>query len=131
MYPMYNIVLSSSDTPGTVKNTSCTRNYSSNTITTLWDPLPSLDLTDVDPDIVYTVELFKITCGQNTMINHRVVTESNATKEDLDLMQIYRAVIAARNNVTGARNGPSVEMDGTYHFAVIKYIQKSFLTYHP
>ena len=79
---------------------------------TLWDSLPSLDLTDIDPDIVYTVELFKITCDKYVSMSHKVVAENSATEEGLDLMQIYKAVIAARNNVTGARNGPSVEMIG-------------------
>ena len=37
---------------------------------------------------------------------------SNTTEENLDLMQTFKAVIAARNNVPGARNGPSVEMEG-------------------
>ena len=37
---------------------------------------------------------------------------SNVTEEGLDLMQIYKAVIAARNNVRGARNGPSAEVKG-------------------
>ena len=40
------------------------------------------------------------------------MAESNATEENLDLMQIFKAVIAARNNVPGARNGLSVEMEG-------------------
>ena len=38
---------------------------------------------------------------------------SNVTEEGLDLMQIYKAVIAARNNVRDARNGPSVEVKGS------------------
>ena len=99
------------DTPGRLSNVILERNYSSNTLTSLWDPLPSLDLTDIDPDIVYAVELYRITCGQNVFMSHTVVVESSTTKESLDLIQIYKAVIAARN-VTGARNGPSVEIRG-------------------
>ena len=102
----------SSDTPGKVKNVSCERDYSSGTLTTLWNPLPSLDLTDVDPDIIYNVELFKITRDQNVPMNQAVVARSSTTMENLDLMQVYKAVIVARNNVTGAINGPSVEMEG-------------------
>ena len=104
--------ISSSDTPDVVSNALLQRDYSSTTLITLWDPLPSLDLTDIDPDILYTVELFKITCGQNVSISHRIVTGSNATEESIDLMQIHRAVVAARNNVPGASNGPGVEMKG-------------------
>ena len=80
----------------------------------MWDCLPTLDLTDIDPDIVYTVELVKITRDQRvSVVSHRVVAGSNATEENLDLMQIYKALIAARNNVQRAMNGPSVEIQGT------------------
>ena len=82
------------------------------TLTIIWNPLPTLDLTGIDPDILYTVELFKITCGQNVLVSHKVVAESSVTEESLDLMQIYKAVIAARNNVTAARNRPTVEIGG-------------------
>ena len=102
----------SSDTPGMVKNAYNWRDFSSNILTTFWDPLPSLDLTDIDPEIVYIRELFKITCGQNTSMNHMVVAGNNATMESLDLTQIYKAVITARNNVAAAVDGPSVEIRG-------------------
>ena len=79
-----------------------------------------MDINDTDPDIVYPVQLFRITCGQNTLINQTVAPRNNATEENLDLMQIYKAVIAARNNVTGARNGPSIEMTGiTAYYSLV------------
>ena len=78
----------------------------------MWNPLPSLDINDTDPDILYTVELYQITCGQNILINRMEVAGSNVTEEGLDLMQIYKAFIAARNNVRGARNGPTAKMNG-------------------
>ena len=96
-------------------NASSQRDYPSCSLTVLWDPLPTLDLTDIDPDIVNTIELFKITCGQNIPIDHKVVAGNNASEESLDLMQIYKAVIAAGNNVPAARNGPSVEIRGKQH----------------
>ena len=95
-----------------VGNASCQRDYTFNLLITLWNPLFTLDINDTDPDIVYTVQLFRTTCGQNTLMNQTTVNWNNATEENLDLMQIYKAVIAARNNVPGARNGPSVEMEG-------------------
>ena len=110
------------DTPGEVTNVLLERNYSSNVLIMIWDPLPTLDLTDIDPDILYTVELFKTTCGQNVPISHRIMSTNSASEESIDLMQIYKAVIAARNNVTEARNGPGVEIKGilkifpTLHF---------------
>ena len=107
-----NIIFLSSDTPGKVKNSYYQRDYPSSALSIIWDPFPSLDLTDIDPDIVYTVELFKTTCSQNVSMSDRVVVENHAIEENLDLMHIYKAVITARNNVTGARNGPSVELEG-------------------
>ena len=98
--------------PKQVENKAFIRDYSEDKLITLWNPLPTLDITDVDPDILYTVELYQITCGQNILINRTEVAGSNVTEEGLDLMQIYKAVIAARNNVRNARNGPSVEMKG-------------------
>ena len=84
---------------------------SSNTILIQWDAPPSLDLTDVEPDIVYSVELYKITCGQNIFINHKVVFV-NSTNNTVDPMEIYKVIITARSNVEGARNGNSVETRG-------------------
>ena len=95
------------------------RNYSLGVLTIEWDPLPTLDLTDADPDIVYNVELVRITCGQNVSISQTSVVETSATVENLDLMQIYKAVISARNNVREARNGPSMEISGNIIFVMI------------
>ena len=103
---------SRADTPKQVENATCRRDYSEDELTTLWNPLPTLDINDTDPDILYTVELYQITCGQNILINRTEVAGSNVTEEGIDLMQIYKAVIAARNNVSDARNGPSAEMKG-------------------
>jgi hypothetical protein len=105
------IVLAQLDTPEMVSNASCQRDYDSNTLITLWSPLPTLDINGTDPDIVYAVQLFKTTCGQNTLVYQTVEAGRNVTRE-LDLMQTYKAVIIARNNVSEARNGPSVEMEG-------------------
>ena len=102
-------------TPNRVKNVTLLiiKDYSEYyELKTLWNPLPTLDINDTDPDILYTVELYQITCGQNILINRTEVAGSNITEEGLDLMQIYKAVIAARNNVRDARNGPSVEVKG-------------------
>ena len=98
--------------PGEVRNITCERDYSFGVLTTLWTPVPSLDLTDIDPDIVYSIELFKISCNRNSFISHKVISASNSSEENLDLRQIYEAVIVARNNVTEAMDGPRVVMRG-------------------
>ena len=108
----HNTNLISSDVPGRVENAYIWRDYSSAALTIIWDPLPTLDLTNIDPDIVYKVELFKFTCGQNVSVSYQTVNVSSATVENLELMQIYMAVIAAKNNVPRARSGPSVEIEG-------------------
>ena len=100
------------DTPKQVKNVNLLRGSSRDELTILWNPLPTLDINDTDPDILYSVELYQITCGQNIFINRMEVAGSNVTEEDLDLMQIYKAVIAARNNVRDATNGPPAKMKG-------------------
>ena len=104
---------SRADTPKQVENATYLRDYSKDELTIMWNPLPTLDINDTDPDILYTVELYRITCGQNILINRTEVAGSNVTEEGLDLMHIYKAVIAARNNVRGARNGPTAEIKGT------------------
>ena len=104
--------------PGEVQDLICLRDYVSNSFTTQWDPVPTLDLTDIDPDILYTVELYKITCNQHILMSHSTVGKTSVTEVSLDLMQTYKAVITAKNNVTSARNGPSVEMEGI----VVAYI---------
>ena len=100
------------DIPAKVDNVSCQRDYTSNRLVTLWNQLFTLDINDTDPDIVYDIQLFRTTCGQHTLIDQTTVADSNASNENLDLMQIYKVFIAARNNVPGARNGPSVEVEG-------------------
>ena len=90
-----------SGTPEKVKSVYHMRYYSLSALVIAWDPLPSLNLTSIDPDILYTVEFFNNTCGQNIFISSKVVSTNNATEDNLDLMQIYMAVVAAKNNVRG------------------------------
>ena len=105
------------DIPGNITNLDSKRNYSdckrnySCTLTMFWDPLPTLDITGKDPDIIYHVEIFKITCGQSILISDEDVAES-ITNNTLNLMEIYRAVVTPINNVPRYINGPSVVMQG-------------------
>ena len=105
------IVNASSGTPGKVKIVSKNRNSSSSLLTTRWSSLPSLDLNDTDPDIVYSVELYKITCGEDIFMSHEDVFV-NSTNNTVDPMEIYKVIITARNNVEGARNGTRTEISG-------------------
>ena len=100
--------------PGNVSNLGFERNYSSGVLTTFWDPLPTLDITDRDPDIIYHVQIFKTTCGQYVLLSDENVTESITSNSlsPLELMEIYSAIIIPRNNVPRYVNGPSREMKG-------------------
>ena len=97
--------------PGNVSNLGFERNYSSGTLTTFWDPLPTLDITCREPDIMYHVQIFKTTCGQRVLVSDKNVTES-ITSNSLSLMEIYMAVITPRNNVPGYIDGPKEERKG-------------------
>ena len=115
---LFEFWLSSSDTPGKVKNSTCERSYSTSAnttkalLTTHWSSLFSLDLNNTDPDIVYSVELYKISRCENVYIMSHENMSVNNTNYAIDPMEIYKVIITARNNVEGARNGTSVEIRG-------------------
>lgn len=97
--------------PGNISNLESKRKYSIDILTTSWEPLPTLDITDRDPDIIYHVEICKTTCGQRVPMSNENVTESSVNNT-LDLMEIYRTTVTPRNNVPGYINGHSVAMQG-------------------
>ena len=86
---------------------------SSSTLT--WIPPPSLDLTGVDPDIVYCVEVYNITCRRRDLIiSDCNVTEPSYTSDDIAPdVYIYEYIVTPRSNVEGATNGtPSQPVRG-------------------
>ena len=86
------------------------RNYS--TIT--WEAPFSLDLTGVDPDIIYCVEVYKITCGvDDLVIGDCNVTEPRLVDNRLQQEYIYRITIIPRSNGRDAQNGTSNTTQGT------------------
>ena len=90
----------------------------SNTTIT-WTPPHSLDLTGVDPDIVYCVEVYNITCGRRDLIiSDCNVTEPSYTSDDIAPDgYMYEYIVTPRSNVEGARNGtPSQPLRGKYQF---------------
>ena len=102
------------DIPGNICNLNLTRNYSSGILTTFWDPLPSIDITDRHPDIIYHVEILKTTCGRRELVSDENVTETfiNNLLSPLELMETYTAFITPRNNVPEYVDGPKREMNG-------------------
>ena len=87
---------------------------SSSTLT--WVPPFSLDLTGVDPDIVYCVEVYNITCGRRDLIvSDCNVTEPSYTSDDIAPDgYIYEYTVTPKSNVEGARNGTSLTVTGIW-----------------
>ena len=78
-------------------------------ISYFWEPPPTLDLTGVEPDIVYCVEVYNITCEADNLI----ATECELTNpvypasvgEGLNPNFVYNITVVPRSNVPGAANG--------------------------
>ena len=72
-----------------------------------WQAPSSLDLTGVDPDIVYCVEVYNITCGGRELVfSDCNVTENSYTSNVIAPDgYIYEYIVTPRSNVQGAQNG--------------------------
>ena len=90
----------------------------SSTIT--WEAPFSLDLTGVDPDIVYCVEVFNITCGvDDLVVGDCDVTEPRFVDNGLQRGYVYRITITPRSNGQDAQNGTSNIKQGMYLLATL------------
>ena len=70
----------------------------------------SLNLTKVEPDIVYSVEIYNITCGERELIFTSDVYEPRIALESITSGDyIYEYSVTARNNVDGAIQGIPVK----------------------
>ena len=87
-------------------------NVDRNASTLSWVAPFSLDLTNVDPDIVYCVEVYNITCGRSLLISECDVMETSYTNDALHSGYIYEYTVTPRSNVEGARNGTSRTVTG-------------------
>ena len=68
----------------------------------------SLNLTNAEPDIVYCVEVYNITCGRSLVISDCNVLETSYSSDDLQPGYIYEYTVTPRSNVEGAQNGASL-----------------------
>ena len=96
-------------------NVRITRNYTTNTTTITWRPPFSLDLTNIDPDIVYCIEVYSITMSFS--VRELVVIDCNVTEPSyhsniLHPSYIYNITITPRSNVEGSLNGTSANYSG-------------------
>ena len=78
----------------------------------MWDAPFSLKLTNADPDIVYCVEVYNITCGRSLLISECDVMETSYTNDALLPGYIYKYTVTPRSNVEGARNGTNLTVSG-------------------
>jgi hypothetical protein len=88
-------------------------NLSRNGSTISWSPPFSLDLTDIEPDIIYCVEVYNITCGERDLIiNDCNVTEPSYTSDDRLNGYIYEYIITPSSSVSKTRNGTPYQLRG-------------------
>ena len=83
--------------------------------TLFWRAPFTLNLTNVEPDIVYCVDVYNITCGgRELLISDCDVTETSYTSDVIAPNgYIYEYIVTSRSNVEGAINGtPSQPLRG-------------------
>ena len=81
-------------------------NISSNILTITWDAPFSLDLTDVEPDIVYCVQISNNTCRtRTTLFNNCNILETELNLIGYSQYVLYEVIITPRSNVEGAIDG--------------------------
>ena len=89
------------------------KNFEWNETTISWNAPFSLDLTNVEPDIAYCVDVYNITCGgRELVISDCDVMETSFTSDALQSGYIYEYTVTPRSNVAGAQNGTSLTISG-------------------
>ena len=83
-----------------------------NATTLSWEAPFSLDLTGVDPDIVYFVEVINITCGRSPLISECDIAEPSYTSNDIMDGYIYEYAVTPKSNMSGAENGTTTKVTG-------------------
>ena len=80
-----------------------------------WKSPFSLDLTNVDPDIIYCVEMTNITCGANTVLfSNCTVLENELKLVGFSSHQAYEFTISPKSNVKGALSGNPSSIRGDF-----------------
>ena len=78
-----------------------------------WNPPPTLDLTNVEPDIAYCVIIHNITCGRNDfLIGDCGRTDPFYIYEDIHPGHVYSILVIPRSNVDRALNGTPLFLEG-------------------
>ena len=73
----------------------------------MWEAPFSLNLTNIEPDIAYCVDVYNITCGEREhIISDCNVTETSYTSDAIAPDgYLYEYIVTPRSNVEGAVNG--------------------------
>ena len=80
-----------------------------------WNPPPTLDLTDVEPDIAYCITIRNITCGRNDfLVGDCSLTNTFYIYEHIHPGHVHRVEVVPRSNVEKARNGTPLSVDGEF-----------------
>ena len=84
-----------------------------------WLPPFSLDLTGIDPDIAYCVEIYNISCGMRDLVTDEcsVFEPYYYIKSTIIVLNqgfTYETAVTPRNNVDGAKNGTSLSIRGIF-----------------
>lgn len=88
-------------------------NIKRNGSTITWDAPFSLDLTGVDPDIVYCVEVYNITCGEINPVLKDCNVVDNIVTCSCEPYFIYEVAINPRSNINQIMNGTVLAIKGT------------------
>ena len=78
-----------------------------------WTPPFSLNITYIEPDIAYCVEVYDITCSKMLLLSNCDVTNPYYFSDLLRDGHIYDIFIIPRNNLRGAKNGIPTELKGS------------------
>ena len=80
-----------------------------------WNPPPTLDLTNVEPDIAYCVIIHNITCGRKEfLISVCSLTDPFYIYEDIHPSLVYQIEVIPRSNVDRAMNGTPLIVKGLF-----------------
>lgn len=88
------------------------RLITSESLSYTWQQPYSLDLTNVMPDVIYCLEILRITCGvRESVVSDCDIIDHNYTVA-LDIADLYEAIITPRSNVVNAINGTKISVSG-------------------
>ena len=87
----------------------------------------SLDLTNIEPDIVYCVDVYNITCGGRDLVSSDChVTDTNYTA--FSDGYLYEYIVIPRSNVEGAGNGTQSQWRGVFVYICVCYLEVARLS---